>query len=215
MRAREDRDGWASSSSVAHVLRRTHALVAGLFASLVLAGALAALPALALPARGHIFATTFATPGSAEGQLSEPADVAIDEASGEVYVSDAGNERVEIFKPGAGGAYEYAAQFKLRDPGPITVDNSTSESDPTRGEVYVAGARSKEEAEEGRNTLFVYSPVKGEVTQKIHLFKFKEKGGEEAEEEFEEGISGLSVDSAARCGSTGAKKARSTPLKNS
>ena len=32
------------------------------------------------------------------------------------------------------------------------------------------------------------------MTQKIHAFKFKEKGGEEAEEEFEEGISGSAVD---------------------
>jgi DNA-binding beta-propeller fold protein YncE len=168
------------------------AILAALLAAL--AAALWCAPALALPSRGHIFSTTFGTSGAGEGQLSAPSAVAIDEASGLVYVSDTGNDRVEVFKPGAGGAYEYASQFKVRDPGPITVDNSASESDPSRGEVYVAGARTAEEAEEGRNTLFVYSPAAGEVTQKIHLFKFKEKGGEEAEEEFEEGISGVSVD---------------------
>jgi DNA-binding beta-propeller fold protein YncE len=150
--------------------------------------------ALALPSRGHVFSTSFGTPGAGEGQLSAPSGVAIDEASGFVYVSDTGNDRVEVFKPGAGGTYEYASEFKVRDPGPITVDNSADASDPSRGEVYVAGARTVEEAEEGRNTLFVYSPTAGEVTQRIHLFKFKEKGGEEAEEEFEEGISGVSVD---------------------
>lgn len=168
------------------------ATLAALLATL--AAALCCAPALALPSRGHIFSTTFGTSGAGEGQLSAPSAVAIDEASGLAYVSDTGNDRVEVFKPGAGGSYEYASQFKVRDPGPITVDNSASESDPSRGEVYVAGARSAEEAEEGRNTLFVYSPATGEVTQKIHLFKFKEKGGEEAEEEFEEGISGVSVD---------------------
>ncbi|HUA73439.1 MAG TPA: hypothetical protein VL988_01640 [Solirubrobacteraceae bacterium] len=152
--------------------------------------------ALALPSRGHVYSSSFGAPGAGEGQLSGPADVAIDEAQGLVYVSDAGNERVEVFKRGAGGAYEYSSQFKVRDPGPIAVDNSKSAADPSRGEVYVAGARTKEEAEEGRNTLFVYSPAKGEVTQRIHTFKFKEKGGEEAEEEFEEGISGVSVDTA-------------------
>ncbi len=85
----------------------------------------------------------------------------------------------------------------MRDPGPIAVDNSPSESDPSRGEVYIAGAGNAEEAEEGeRNALYVYSPAAGDIVQKIHAFKFKEHGGEKAEEEaeFEENISGVAVD---------------------
>ena len=57
------------------------------------------LHAQALAPPGHVFTTTFATSGSAEGQPQHPSDVAIDEASGLAYVSDTGNDRVEVFKP--------------------------------------------------------------------------------------------------------------------
>ncbi len=151
--------------------------------------------ALALPSRGHLYSSSFGTPGSGDAQLAQPSAVAVDEAQGLAYVSDTANNRVEVFKRGADGEYEYVSQFKVLDAGPIAVDNSTSESDPSRGEVYVAGAGNAEEAEEAeRNALFVYSPAKGEVIHKIRKFKFKEKGGEEQEEEFEESISGVSVD---------------------
>jgi DNA-binding beta-propeller fold protein YncE len=133
--------------------------------------------------------------GAGEGQLLDPSDVAVDEASGLVYVSDTGNNRVEVFRHGSSGAFEFVSAFTVRDPGPIAVDNSSNASDSSQGEVYVAGAGTKEEAEEGeRNTLFVYSPGVGEVTRKMHVFKFKAKGGEELEEEFAESISGLAVD---------------------
>ena len=110
-------------------------------------------PAGALQSPGHVFSASFGGAGAGEGQLSEPSDVAIDEASGLAYVSDAGNERVEIFKREGPAQYEYVSQFKVNSPGPIAVDNSTSASDPTRGEVYVAGA-AREEAEEGDATRF-------------------------------------------------------------
>ena len=58
-------------------------------------------------------------------RVRRPSGVAVDEATGEVYVVDAGNERVEVFRPGADG-YEYFSQFKVRSPGAIAVDNSTS-----------------------------------------------------------------------------------------
>ncbi len=151
--------------------------------------------ASALPGRGHVFSSTFGEVGSGEGELSAPSDVAVDEANGLVYVSDTGNNRVEIFKPAGDGSFGFVSAFKVLDPGPIAVDNSANDADPSPGEVYVAGAGGKEEAEEGvRDTLDVYSPSAGEVIHKIHTFKFKEKDGEELEEEFEEGISGLAVD---------------------
>ncbi len=151
--------------------------------------------AQALTHQGHVFSSTFGTTGAGEGQLSAPSAVAVDEAGGLAYVSDTANDRVDVFQRAAGGGYEYLSQFKVRDPGPIAVDNSTSEADLSRGEVYVAGALNAEEQEEGlRNALYVYSPSEGEVIHKIHSFKFKEKGGEEREEEFEESISGVAVD---------------------
>ncbi|HTZ65668.1 MAG TPA: hypothetical protein VMB51_16330 [Solirubrobacteraceae bacterium] len=151
--------------------------------------------AFALESRGHVFGSSFGEAGSGEGQLSSPSGVAVDEAEGLVYVSDTANDRVQVFRRSGDGAFEYVSQFAVRDPGPIAVDNSSDEADPSRGEVYVAGVGSKEEQEEGeRDTLYVYSPVAGEVTHKIHTFKFKETDGEESEEEFEENISGVSVD---------------------
>ena len=95
--------------------------------------------------------------------------------------------------PGARG-YEYAGQFKVRAPGAIAVDNSTSEADPTRGDVYVAGAEEKESLE--RNDVYEYSPSRGEVVHRWKTFKVHEKvGGEVREEELElELIAGLGVD---------------------
>ncbi len=161
--------------------------------SLTLACGLWCAGASALASQGHVFDTSFGSPGAGEDQLNSPSDLAVGEAEGLVYVSDTGNNRVEVFKR-IGGTFEYLSAFAVRDPGPIAVDNSSSPSDPTHGQVYVAGADSKEEAEEGeRNTLYVYSPSAGEVTQKIHAFK-SQATGEELEEEFEGGILGVAVD---------------------
>jgi hypothetical protein len=44
--------------------------------------ALAAIPASALAARGHVFKGSFGTPGSGPGQLKDPSAVAVNEASG-------------------------------------------------------------------------------------------------------------------------------------
>lgn len=144
----------------------------------------------ALVHAGHVFSGSFGSHGTGDGQLSAPVGVAVDEADGLAYVSDVGNQRVEVFRRGAGGDYEYDAQFKVPYPGAIAVDNSTDPSDPSHGEVYIAGAKNAEEEEEGeRNALYVYSPAEGSVIRKIHAFKFKEE-----EEEFEESISGVSVD---------------------
>jgi DNA-binding beta-propeller fold protein YncE len=142
-----------------------------------------------------VFGSLFGGVGVGDGEFSGPVGVAVDEATGLVYVSDTGNNRVEVFRRGLGGAYEFVSAFVVRDPGPIAVDNSSNASDSSQGEVYVAGAGTREEAEEGeRDTLFVYSPALGEVTRKVHVFRFKVKGGEELEEEFTEGISGVAVD---------------------
>ena len=149
----------------------------------------------ALQSQAHALSGSFGAPGAGAGHLASPSNIAIDEPSGLVYVSDPGNERVDVFKREGRAQYAPVSAFKVRSPGAIAVDNSTNASDPSRGEVYVAGAGSPEEAEEGEiNTLYDYSPSAGEVVRKTHVFKFKEKGGEEREEEFEEHISGLSVD---------------------
>ncbi|HEY1688735.1 MAG TPA: hypothetical protein VGF95_07695 [Solirubrobacteraceae bacterium] len=65
---------------------------------------LAGVPTSALAARGHLYETSFGSPGDGNGQLTEPEGVAVNEASGDVYVVDRGNDRVEWFS--STGAYE-------------------------------------------------------------------------------------------------------------
>jgi hypothetical protein len=74
--------------------------------------------------RGHAFAFSFGGPGQGSGQfrfagafkLNEAAGIAVDEATGDVYVVDRGNDRIEQFHPklGAGGEVqgeEFAAAW--------------------------------------------------------------------------------------------------------
>ena len=134
-----------------------------------------ACSAQALIAQGHVYGSSFGSAGSGDGELAGPSQVAVDEATGEVFVVDAGNERVEVFKPAAGGAgYEYAAQFKVHTPGAIAVDNSTSATDPSRGMVYVAGGEEKEAEED--DLIYEYDPVSEEVVHRWHTFEYREPG---------------------------------------
>ncbi len=55
--------------------------------------------ALALSERGHVFGAAFGASGTGEGQLSSPAGIAVNEASGDLYAVDRGNNRVEQFGP--------------------------------------------------------------------------------------------------------------------
>ena len=121
--------------------------------------------ALALSQRGHVFGFSFGGQGEGDGQLRlggafkfrEAAGIAVNEASGDVYVVDRGNYRVEQF--GAKGEFKATwgwgvrdgspefqrctsacrvglkggAKGQLREAGPIAVDNSSGGA----GEVYV------------------------------------------------------------------------------
>jgi hypothetical protein len=129
----------------------------------VLAALLAttALAALGLPdsapALGtDVFSLGFGGPGSEAGELSSPAGVAVDSATHEVYVADAGNHRVDEFTgagafTGAFGANVGGAGVdsctstcvagtsgsgpgELETPTFIAVDNSAG---PSAGDVYV------------------------------------------------------------------------------
>lgn len=76
--------------------------------------ALAAAPALA--ARGHVFEKTFASPGAGAGELSEPQGVATNEATGDVYVADSRNNRIDEFT--SAGAFVRAWGFDVVESGP-------------------------------------------------------------------------------------------------
>ncbi|MBA3867393.1 MAG: hypothetical protein H0X42_13800 [Solirubrobacterales bacterium] len=115
-----------------------------------------ALPTVASAARGHVFKTTFGTPCTVEpcapGTLKEPAGLAVNESSGDLYVVDKGNSRVERFS--SAGAYlgrfdgsgefevegtiesgEAAPTGKFEFPEAIAVDNDSAS--PSFGDVYV------------------------------------------------------------------------------
>ena len=171
---------------------RSRAAFLAVFVSAVGALLACSAPASALLSQGHVFAGTFE--GSGAGSFGTSGGLAVDEATGEVLVADPAHDRVERFKPKAGG-YELVGEIAVPDPGAVAVDNSSSGSDPSRGDVYVASASSGEEKrEEERNFLYKFT-ASGEKIFKKKDFKVKE-GEEEFEAELEGGISGLAVDAA-------------------
>ncbi len=108
---------------------------------------LAATSASALSQRGHVFTSAFGAPGAGAGQVSEPGQLAVNETTGDVYVVDKGNSRIERFasdgtfisawgfgvnKGGAAKTFEVctsacqpgSGEGALKDPGAIAVDNS-------------------------------------------------------------------------------------------
>ena len=85
--------------------RSAHCPVRGLLTLLLGSAALllSSAPASALLNQGHVFSGTFE--GSGAQSFEAPSGVAVNEASGDVYVADPAHERVERFKS-AGGGYE-------------------------------------------------------------------------------------------------------------
>ena len=113
---------------------------------MMIVGLLVIAPA-AFAGKVHVFGSTFGTEGSGPGQLKEPSGVAVNEVTlantGDVYVADTGNNRVQWFSPEGtelkgeinGGATP-AKGFS--EPSQIAIDNSTNALDPSAGDVYVA-----------------------------------------------------------------------------
>ncbi len=123
------------------------------------AGGLMLLSAPALGQRMHVFKESFGSPGSGEGQLSRPGDLAVNETTGDVYVADRGNGRVEVFSstgvyvsqfngsesptgafswpPEQGAIEENGYGYNIENRDGIAVDNSTNLLDPSKGDVYI------------------------------------------------------------------------------
>ncbi len=116
------------------------------------------LPAPVFATVGHYrYSSDFGSLGSGDGQLKEPLDVAVNNGSGDIYVADSGNHRVDQFSSGGdfirafgadvGGAgigvcssgcqagSPGTAPGQLSEPKFIEVDNSNG---PSGGDVYVA-----------------------------------------------------------------------------
>ena len=107
----------------------------------------AATSAPALAQRENVFDKSFGSEGSGNGQLVRPGALAVNDETGDVYVIDRGNGRVEIFNEngeyvsrfnGSGaptGAFSWASG--QGNEGSIAIDNSTDPADPSKGDVYV------------------------------------------------------------------------------
>src|SRR5271165_3407182 len=130
------------------LLRLLRGSLAALGLTLV-ASLLASAPALAAEQRGHVFSFSF--PAAASG-------IAVDSATGDVYVAERAANRVEEFEPVLSGGRltgeKYVGAVEVPVPVSIAVDNCTSGStpctevaDPSVGDVYVAGAKSVKKAE--------------------------------------------------------------------
>src|ERR1700729_3272193 len=125
--------------------------VTTLAALCALATALLLFSAAALAQREHTFSSSFGSPGSGEGQLSRPGQLAVNEETGDVYVVDRGNQRVEIFSSSGvyisqfdgsaapTGAFSWPSRSDeyIQGEGGIAVDNSKNPLDPSKGDVYV------------------------------------------------------------------------------
>jgi WD40-like Beta Propeller Repeat len=173
----------SSALAQASALALGSALALALATMLALGGPFAQ----ALPARGHVFAFSFESEG-------EPRELALDEATGQLYVVDRGAERVQIFEADASGHYKASGEFKVRSPGAIAVDNSSNSADPSRGFVYVVGAEEKHASSDEEDYIYEYDPALGEVVHKYkEISEAKLKGSEPESEELED-ISGLAVD---------------------
>jgi len=115
-------------------------------------------PSAASAAQIHVFSSSFGSAGSGAGQVSSPQGVAVDDATGDVYVADTGNARVDEFDSSGNfvrawgwGVADGASSFEscttscqagisgsgagqFESPVFVAVDNSTG---PSAADVYV------------------------------------------------------------------------------
>jgi hypothetical protein len=130
-------------------------------ASLLALGLLVAATTPALALEVHTYHASFGSEGAGNGQFKAPAGVAVSEvgaSSGNVYVVDRGNNRVQVFNSegtylsqfngsgllpgegkaaGSGGLPGEIPTGTFSSPQWVAVDNSTNPLDPSVGDVYV------------------------------------------------------------------------------
>ncbi len=95
--------------------RVRRARITGAVALCVLAAMLllSSTAAFAFPQHGHAFGSSFGETGLGAGQLSAPNGVAVNETTGDVYVVDRGNNRIERFT--SGGTFISAIGYGVAD----------------------------------------------------------------------------------------------------
>lgn len=105
--------------------------------------ALCALVSLAPPALAEKIyypGISIGEPGSGTGQLKEPVGVAVNSETGDIYVVDKGNKRVDEFNKEGVFLADFAPPGAFEDPEQIAIDNSVNPMDFSRGYVYVTDA---------------------------------------------------------------------------
>jgi hypothetical protein len=114
------------------------------------AGGLLLGSAPAAAQRIHEFSFSFGSEGSGEGQFLRPGQMAVNDATGDVYVIDRGNDRVDVFSAtgeykfdfngstAPKGSFNFASEEHNENEGGIAIDNSGNPGDPSAGDVYVA-----------------------------------------------------------------------------
>jgi DNA-binding beta-propeller fold protein YncE len=112
--------GWVDGCSGRLAGRCMRRLTLASLASLcALAGGLLLCSAPALAARGHLFDKSFGQAGSGNGEFEHPVAAAVGEATGDVYVADSEQNRVERFSATGqylgyfNGSGEYEVEGKL------------------------------------------------------------------------------------------------------
>ena len=123
-----------------------------LFCALLAGSVLWCAPAVAFSQRGHVFGFSFK--GTGEAKLSDPLGVAVNDATGDVYVADHGKKRVVQLEPVNGkgelSGEQFVRAFGVKtDPTTIAVDDCTdgegktctAAEDPSAGDVYVVGGK--------------------------------------------------------------------------
>ncbi len=118
-------------------------------------------PACALAARGHVLSPQkIGSPGSGPGQLKEPVGVAVNEATGMVYVADRGNDRVQWFDAATG-----KVEGEINGSGKLAVEEGKEAGDGGLPDEEKTGQFDEPEAVAVNNSCKEHHPVLTETSK--------------------------------------------------
>lgn len=129
-------------------------------------------------AADYTFAGSFSGPGTDPGQLDSPGHAAVEQSTGNLFVVNSGNDRVEVFAPNGSGTGDFLTSFgegDLSEPWGIAVAEVAGETS-----VYVADAGNerivKYDSDEAGTPSFTIdatftSPAQGTGAGEVGSFK--------------------------------------------
>ncbi len=196
---------------------------------------LTAAPSQALIQRGYVLdkGLTIGSPGTGAGQMESPSGVAVNQATGNIYVVDSGNNRIDEFSPTGtfirawAGASRTAAKNsrnappqttcqaglaghgkgELHSAGAIAIDNYPSS--PSFGDVYVEAVKPyEEEKHEFEYGVIAKFNAEGKYITQLLGYKAKAKASKNGKNR-----TGSPSARSVNCGSTTKKKSSSSRTK--